>query len=44
MVLEGRSVGEIARLNMYYTQSAAMFEYDGTAVQDLSVQLSLGPG
>jgi hypothetical protein len=38
-VLEGRSVDEIARLNLYYTQSAAMFEYDGAMVQDLSTQL-----
>ena len=38
-VLEGRTVGEIARLNLCYTQSAAMFEYDGAMVQDLSTQL-----
>ena len=38
-VLEGRSVDEIARLNLYYTQSAAMFEYNGAMVQDLSMQL-----
>ena len=38
-VLEGRSVDEIARLNLYYTQSAAMFEYDGAMVQDLLTQL-----
>ena len=38
-VLEGRSVDEIARLNLYYTQSAAMFEYNGAAMQDLSTQL-----
>jgi hypothetical protein len=36
-VLEGRSVDEIARLNLCYTQSATLFEYDGVAVQDLSM-------
>ena len=38
-VLEKRSVDEITRLNLYYAQSAAMFEYDGAMVQDLSAKL-----
>jgi hypothetical protein len=38
-VLEGRTVGEIERLNFYFHQSAAMFEHDGAAVQDLSARL-----
>ena len=38
-VLEGRTVGEIERLNFYFHQSAAMFEHDGAAVQDLSERL-----
>ena len=31
---------EIVCLNLYYTQTAATFEYDGAVVQDLSMQLS----
>ena len=31
---------EIAHLNLYYTQSAATFEYDGMVMQDLAMQLS----
>jgi len=38
-VLERSRVDEITRLNLYYAQSAAMFEYDGAMVQDLSTQL-----
>ena len=38
-VLERSPVDEITRLNLYYAQSAAMFEYDGAMVQDLSKQL-----
>ena len=37
--MEGRTVGEIERLNFYFHQSAAMFEHDGAAVQDLSARL-----
>ena len=40
-VLEGRSVDEIARLNLYYTQSAATFEYDGAMMQDLAGDAAL---
>ena len=39
-VLEERPMDEIARLNLYYTQSAATFEYNGAVIQDLSMQLS----
>ena len=37
--MERSRVDEITRLNSYSTQSAAMFEYDGAMVQDLSTQL-----
>ena len=39
-VLEGRFMDEIARLDLYYTQTAATLEYDGAVAQDLSMQLS----
>ena len=39
-VLEERSVGEIARLNLCYTQTAATLEHDGAVLQDLTMQLS----
>jgi hypothetical protein len=38
-MLERSRVDEITRLNLYYAQSAAMFEYDGAMVRDLSTQL-----
>ena len=37
--MERSRVDEITRLNSYSAQSAAMFEYDGAMVQDLSMQL-----
>ena len=35
-MLEGRSIDEIARLNLYYTQTGATLEYDGAVIQDLA--------
>ena len=38
-VLEGRSMDEIAHLNLHFTQTAAVLEHDGAVVQDLAMQL-----